>query len=186
VTRYQSWDQLLDYCVYSANPVGRLVLHLTGYVDEERRRLSDFTCTALQLANHWQDVGRDWEKGRVYLPLDAMARHHYSPQALQQDIERGAASDPFRALLRELCGRARELFDKGLPLVDLVDRRLAVDLDLFGRGGMAILDRIAGQDYDVIAKRPALGKAAKAMLLLKALTHRAMARPLREAQHAYR
>ena len=186
VTRYESWDQLLDYCVYSANPVGRLVLHLTGYVDEERRRLSDFTCTALQLANHWQDVARDCEKGRAYIPLDAMAQHRYSPQALQQDIERGAASDPFRALLRDLCGRARELFAKGLPLVDLVDRRLAVDLDLFSRGGMAILDRIASQRYDVIAKRPALGKAAKGMLLLKALTRRAMARPLREAQHAYR
>jgi len=186
VTRYESWGQLLDYCVYSANPVGRLVLRLCGYVDDERRRLSDFTCTALQLANHWQDVGRDWEKGRVYIPLDAMAQHRYSPDALQQDIQSGAASEPFRALLRDLCDRARHLFMQGLPLADLVDRRLAVDLDLFSRGGMAILDRIAGQDYDVIAKRPALGKAAKGILLLKALSRRAMARPLREAQHAYR
>lgn len=186
VTRYESWDQLLDYCLYSANPVGRLVLHLCGYVDEERRRLSDFTCTALQLANHWQDVARDWEKGRVYIPLDAMTQHRYSPQALRQDIERGAASAPFRALLQDLCGRAGELFAKGLPLVDLVDRRLAIDLDLFSRGGMAILDRIAAQDYDVIAKRPTLGKAAKGILLLKALSRRAVARPHREALHAYR
>jgi phytoene/squalene synthetase len=177
---------LLDYCVYSANPVGRLVLHLCGYVDEERRRLSDFTCTALQLANHWQDVGRDWEKGRVYIPQDAMQQHRYTPQAMREDIECGAASEPFRSLLRDLCERAGRLFEKGLPLVDLVDRRLAVDLDLFSRGGMAILDRIARQDYDVIAKRPALSKAAKGILLLRALSRRAMARPLREAQHAYR
>jgi squalene synthase HpnC len=186
VTRYESWEQLLDYCVYSANPVGQLVLHLCGYVDDERRRLSDFTCTALQLANHWQDVTRDWEKDRVYLPLDVMAQHQYSAQTLQQDIERGRASEAFRALMRELCGRARELFEKGLPLVDVVDRRLAVDLDLFSRGGMAILDRIAGQDYDVIVKRPALGKAAKGILLLRAMTGRAIAKPPREAQHAYR
>jgi squalene synthase HpnC len=186
VTRYQSWDQLLDYCVYSANPVGRLVLQLCGYTDEERRRLSDFTCTALQLANHWQDIGRDWQKDRVYLPLDVMAQHRYSVEALQQDIERGEASSACRALLEDLCARARELFHKGLPLVDTVDRRLAVDLDLFSRGGMAILDRIAGQNYDVIAKRPALGKAVKGMLLLKALGRRVIPKPLREAQHAYR
>jgi squalene synthase HpnC len=186
VTRYESWDQLLDYCVYSANPVGRLVLHLAGYTDEERRGLSDFTCTALQLANHWQDVKRDWDKGRVYIPLDAMAQHDYSPQTLQQDIDRGSASEPFRSMMRDLCERAGRLFEKGLPLVASVDRRLAVDLDLFSRGGMAILDRIAGQGYDVIARRPALGKAAKGILLLKALSRRVRARPLREAQHAYR
>jgi squalene synthase HpnC len=186
VTRYQTWDQVLDYCVYSANPVGRLVLHLCGYTDEQRRDLSDFTCTALQLANHWQDVSRDWETDRVYIPLDAMTKHRYSLEALERDITRGQASEPFRAVLKDLCGRARELFLKGLPLVDSVDRRLAVDLDLFSRGGMAILDRIAGQNYDVIAKRPVLGKAAKGMLLLKALGRRAMPRPHREAQHAYR
>jgi squalene synthase HpnC len=186
VTRYETWEQLLDYCVYSANPVGRLVLHLCGYTDEERRGLSDFTCTALQLANHWQDVGRDWEKGRVYIPLDAMAAHDYSPEALWKDIASHAASPAFQRLIRDLCGRARELFLKGLPLVDLVDRRLAWDLDLFSRGGLAILDRIAAQHYDVIRERPALGKAAKAALLLRALLRRARPRPLREAQHAYR
>jgi squalene synthase HpnC len=186
VTRYESWDQLLDYCVYSANPVGRLVLHLCSYVDEERRRLSDFTCTALQLANHWQDVRRDWDKGRVYIPLDAMEKHRYSLQALQADIARGQASDSFQALLRDLCGRAREWFGRGLPLVDLVDRRLAVDLDLFHRGGLAILDRIARRNYDVIAQRPTIGKAAKGILLLKALSRRAISKPPREAQHAYR
>ncbi|MEX2300614.1 MAG: squalene synthase HpnC [Bryobacterales bacterium] len=186
VTRYQSWDQLLEYCVYSANPVGRLVLHLCGYTDDQRRELSDFTCTALQLANHWQDVGRDWEKGRVYIPLDAMAKHRYSVEALERDIAQGQASEPFRAVLKDLGGRARELFLKGLPLVDSVDRRLAVDLDLFSRGGMAILDRIAAQNYDVIAQRPVIGKAAKGVLLLKALGRRAMPKPLREAQHAYR
>jgi squalene synthase HpnC len=186
LTRYQSWDQLLDYCLYSANPVGRLVLQLCGYTDEERRGLSDFTCTALQLANHWQDVGRDWAKGRVYIPLAVMAQHRYSVEELQRDIERGEASGAFRALLEDLCARARELFHKGLPLVDMVDGRLAVDLDLFSRGGMAVLDRIAAQRYDVIARRPALGKAAKGILLLKALGRRAIPRPLREAQHAYR
>lgn len=186
VTRYDTWEQLLDYCVYSANPVGRLVLHLCGYSDEERRRLSDFTCTALQLANHWQDVSRDWEKGRVYIPLEVMAGHGYSVEALQADLEGGKGGQPFRAMMQDLCHRARDLFAKGLPLVDLVDRRLAVDLDLFSRGGMAILDRIAAQDYDVIAKRPALSKAAKAVLLIKALSRRSMSKPQREAQHAYR
>jgi len=185
ITRYETWDQLLDYCVYSANPVGRLVLHLCGYTDEERRSLSDATCTALQLANHCQDVTRDWDKGRVYIPLDAMAPHRYSLAALEEDIRRGVASAPFRALMGEICGRARELFVKGLPLADLVDRRLGVDLELFSRGGMAILDRIAGQGYDVIAKRPALGKAAKGILLLKVLARRVIPKP-REALHAYR
>lgn len=186
VTRYDSWDQVLNYCVYSANPVGRLVLHLCGYVDEKRRALSDFTCTALQLANHWQDVGRDWDKGRVYIPQEVMAAHGYSVESLERDIQRGEASEPFRAVTKDLTVRAQNLFEKGLPLVDMVDRRLAVDLDLFSRGGMAILDRIAAQNYDVIAKRPSLGKATKAVLLLKALGRRAMPKPSREAQHAYR
>ena len=133
VTRYATCDELFGYCRYSANPVGRLVLYLCGYRDAERQRLSDATCTALQLANFWQDVTVDCEKDRVYMPLDVLraARLHGGRNL------RGAAFTPaFRAAMREVVERARALFHEGLPLARMVDRRLALDLELFSRGGM--------------------------------------------------
>lgn len=165
VTRYQTYAELLDYCVYSANPVGRLVLHLCGYQDAERRRLSDATCTALQLANFWQDVTRDLEKGRVYIPLDAMNAHGYR----LEDLEQRRFNKNFREMMRELVNRAHMLFLQGLPLVEKVGRRLAVDIELFSRGGLAILEKIRAQDYNVLERRPVLGKKDRIALLGRAL-----------------
>ncbi len=167
-TRYETLDGLLDYCRYSANPVGRLVLHVCGYADEERIELSDFTCTALQLANFWQDVALDFHMGRIYIPLECMERREYSPFHLEHDIKQGQASERFRGLMRELVDHTEELFQRGLPLVRSVDRRLGIDLDLFSRGGMAILEWIRRQDYDVLSRRPALSKPRRMLLLLQA------------------
>jgi squalene synthase HpnC len=170
VTRYEDWDSLFDYCRYSANPVGRLVLYLCGYADPERHRLSDATCTALQLANFWQDVTVDLQKGRVYLPREVMVRHGYDPENL---TERRFTPE-FREAMREAVGQARGLFLKGLPLARMVDRRLAVDLSLFSMGGMRILDKIESQDYDVLAARPAISKMERAGLLLSAIWREAI------------
>ena len=169
VTRYQNWDELFGYCRCSANPVGRLVLRLCGYADEERDRLSDATCTALQLANFWQDVTVDYAKDRVYLPLDLLARHGYSVE----DIAARCFNAAFQAVMREAVDMARRLFEQGLPLVKMVDRRLAFDLDLFSRGGLRILDKIEQQDYDVLARRPAVSKADRVGLLVQALARAA-------------
>ena len=138
VTRYHNMDEVFAYCVNSANPVGHLVLYLCGYRDAERQRLSDFTCTALQLANFWQDVTVDLEKDRVYLPLDLLAKYDYSVD----ELFALKFNDRFRALMREAVAVADDLFRRGLPLMKLVDRRLALDLDLFSRGGMKVLDKI--------------------------------------------
>ncbi len=172
VTRYRNFEELFEYCRYSANPVGRLVLALCGYRDAERQALSDATCTALQLANHWQDVTVDLLKDRVYLPLDLLERHGYPIEALlarRFDARFGAA-------MREAVAVARELFLKGLPLAGMVDRRLAIDLDLFSRGGLKVLEKIQRQDYNVLGARPAISKIERVGLLLGALTRRALAR----------
>ena len=173
VTRYRNFDELFQYCRYSANPVGRLVLGLCGYRDEERQALSDATCTALQLANFWQDVTVDLLKDRVYLPLDVMARHGYR---LEDLFER--RFDPrFRAAMKEAVEVARVLFLKGLPLAGQVDRRLAIDLELFSRGGLKVLEKIERQGYDVLRARPAISKVERVGLLLGAITRRALAWP---------
>jgi squalene synthase HpnC len=165
VTRYQNWNELFGYCRCSANPVGRLVLRLCGYADEERDRMSDSTCTALQLANFWQDVTVDFEKDRVYLPLDLLAKHGYSVEQLGAR-EFNAA---FQAVMREAVEVARGLFHDGMPLAKTVDRRLAFDLELFSRGGMRVLDKIERQDYNVLARRPAISKFERLQLLVASL-----------------
>jgi squalene synthase HpnC len=172
VTRYRNFEELFEYCRYSANPVGRLVLGLCGYQDAARQTLSDATCTALQLANFWQDVTVDLEKDRVYLPLDVLSRYGYSLEGL---VKR--KFDPnFRDAMREVVGVARELFLKGMPLAGQVDRRLAIDLELFSRGGLKILDKIEQQDYNVLAARPVISKTERVALLLGALARRAFSR----------
>jgi squalene synthase HpnC len=172
VTRYRNFDELFEYCRYSANPVGRLVLGLCGYQDAARQALSDATCTALQLANFWQDVIVDLKKDRVYLPLDVLERHGYS----LDDLFARRFDERFREVMKEVTGVARELFFKGLPLADQVDRRLAIDLELFSRGGLKILEKIERQDYDVLRARPAITKTERVGLLLGALTRRAFSR----------
>lgn len=165
VTSYEDYAALFQYCVYSANPVGRLVLYLCGYRDEERQQLSDRTCTALQLANFWQDVSVDLLKNRVYIPLDVVRRHGYSLEDLRAGHENGA----FRDVMKEVVQQARRLFHEGLPLVNRVDRRLAVDLDLFSRGGLYILDKIEKQNFNVLLQRPHISKSERVGILLRAL-----------------
>jgi squalene synthase HpnC len=172
VTRYRTFDELFEYCRYSANPVGRLVLGLCGYRDAARQELSDATCTALQLANFWQDVIVDLQKDRVYLPAELLEKHGYSVEALF--ARRFNAQ--FRAAMQEAVEVARALFLKGLPLADQVDRRLAIDLELFGRGGLKVLEKIERQNYDVLRARPAISKTERVGLLLGAITRRVFAR----------
>jgi len=168
VKRYPTWDAVLNYCVYSANPVGRLVLYLCGYRDEPRQRLSDATCTALQLANFWQDVSRDLEKGRIYIPLDDAAAHSLA----EKDIVERRFDARYISLMKDLIARTRALFAEGMPLAKMVDARLSVDLEMFSRGGIAVLDAIEAADYNTLHHRPSIGKAKQARLLGRALvTH---------------
>src|SRR5208283_3373877 len=165
VKRYQTWDSMIAYCVYSANPVGRLVLYLCGYRDESRQKLSDATCTALQLANFWQDVSRDLEKGRIYIPLDIAATHDLTGT----DIVERRFDQRYVRLMKDLIARTRTLFAEGAPLANIVDGRLSVDLDMFTRGGLAVLDAIESKGYDTLHQRPSIGKAKQARLLGRAL-----------------
>lgn len=168
VVEYKTYDQLLDYCTRSANPVGHLVLYLGRCFDAESASLSDKTCTALQLANFWQDVARDLDIGRIYLPREDRARFDYA----ESDLRARRFTPEFRSLLKFEVERTRTLFAEGRPLVSRMPRSLAVDVDLFTRGGLAILDRIERQGFDVLGSRPRLGKLAKVGLLLRALVSR--------------
>jgi squalene synthase HpnC len=165
VSRYQTYEDLFEYCRYSANPVGRLVLRLCGYYTAERVRLSDATCTALQLANFWQDVTIDFEKDRVYIPLEVLHRHGSSVE----EIAARRATPAFRAAMREVVDRAQSLFEQGLPLARTVNFRLSLDLDLFSRGGLRVLEKIRERDYDVLSARPAISKGERVRVLISAM-----------------
>ena len=168
VHRYAKWEDVIGYCRYSANPVGRLVLYLMGYRDAERQALSDATCTALQLANFWQDVGRDLEKGRIYIPLELAAAHGVT----EDDIASKRFDSDYVALMKELIVRTRTLFAVGAPLADRVSPEFRVDLELFNRGGCAVLDAIESMGYDTLHGRPALNRGVQARLLGRALISR--------------
>jgi squalene synthase HpnC len=168
VTNYEAYEQLLDYCTRSANPVGHLVLYLGRAFEPENARLADFTCTGLQLANFWQDVARDLAIGRVYLPREDRERFGYP----DQDLNARRFTPAFASLLRFEVDRARALLLEGQSLVERMPAALAVDVDLFSRGGLAILDLIENQKYDVLTRRPRLGKLAKLGLLGRALLAR--------------
>ncbi len=171
VHRYGSWDQVLRYCRYSANPVGRLVLYLCGYRDAERQRLSDAICTALQLANFWQDVSRDLDKGRIYIPGDLLSHHGLAAEV----IEARHFDAQYAALMKDLLARTRALFAEGLPLTGKVDAALRVDLDLFSRGGLAVLEAIESIGYNTLEHRPSVGQFTRARLLSHAVAGRFMA-----------
>jgi len=164
ITRFPTFRDLLGYCRYSANPVGHLVLYLGGYRDHERQQLSDYTCTALQLANFWQDVSVDYAKGRIYLPLEDLRRFGVG----EEDISAGQNSAAFREMLRFEVARTREWFAQGLPLVGKVSRELAVDIELFSRGGLEVLNAIERQGYAVLGNRPAISKTRKLALVARA------------------
>jgi squalene synthase HpnC len=164
VTRFETFDDVLAYCRYSANPVGHLVLYLCGYSDAERQQLSDYTCTALQLANFWQDVFVDFGKSRIYLPLEDLRRFGVTGD----DLAQRRATPQFTAMMKFEVERAREWFERGLPLIKKVNRELALDLDLFSRGGMEILRAIERQGFDVLRSRPVISKTRKLMLVVRA------------------
>lgn len=160
-TEYNTWDELLEYSRYSANPVGRLVLWVCGYRDEERGLLSDKVCTALQLANFWQDVVEDKERGRRYIPAESMDRF----QIDEGQIVGRVFTPEFRSMMHDLVARTRTMLREGGVISAKVDRELAVTLNLFRKGGDAILDGIVAQDYDVLRGRPVVSKTKKLMLL---------------------
>ena len=164
VTRFETFDDILAYCHYSANPVGHLVLYLCGYSDAERQQLSDYTCTALQLANFWQDVFVDYGKGRIYLPLEDLRRFGVTGE----DIAQRRATPQFVSMMKFEVERARDWFARGLPLVNMVNRELAIDLELFSRGGQEILNAIERQGFDVLRLRPEISKSRKLLLVLRA------------------
>src|SRR5580658_9491602 len=164
VRRYETFTDLLGYCRNSANPVGHLVLYLCGYRDAERQQLSDYTCTALQLANFWQDVSADFAKGRIYLPLEDLSLFNVT----ESDIAGNQNTTAFRALMKFEVERARDWFRQGLPLIKKVDSELAIDLDLFSRGGQEILNAIEKQDFAVLGNRPAISKPRKLALVARA------------------
>ena len=155
VRRYATEEELLDYCRYSANPVGRLILTLFGYRDEELYRLSDAICTGLQLANHWQDVSVDLDKDRIYLPQDHWRRFDLGAE----DLFRRTATTAFKQLLAFEVARAREFLAQGRRLPEKVEGRLRWELKFTWQGGMCILDKIEKADYDVFKRRPVVTKA---------------------------
>src|SRR5271166_3618859 len=164
VTRFAAFDDVLAYCRFSANPVGHLVLYLCGYRDAERRQLSDYTCTALQLANFWQDVSVDYAKGRIYLPLEDLCRYAVS----EEDLAQNRNTPAFCEMMKFEVERAREWFGRGLPLVQKVDKELAVDIKLFSRGGQEILKAIERQGFAVLGRRPVISKPRKLALVGRA------------------
>ena len=163
IHRYDTFEKLTNYCEHSANPVGRLFLNIFGYQDEERRKLSDYTCTALQLANFWQDIPIDYQKGRIYIPLEDMERFRYTESELSQKIY----NDAFIQLMQHEINRADDFFQKGLPLAKSLTGKIRIDVECFSRGGMKILDKIRKINYNVLNHRPTISKWNKAWLLMK-------------------
>jgi squalene synthase HpnC len=163
--RYETFDELLDYCSHSANPVGHLVLYLLGHRDARRQSLADSTCTALQLTNFWQDVNADLAKGRIYIPREDMTHFGYS----EGELLSGTYNEAFRRLLAFEVSRTRRLFADGLPLLGLSSGRLRFDLRLFTLGGLAALKAIERADYDVLKRRPRVSRWQKLWLGLRGL-----------------
>ncbi len=173
-SRYDTFQDVLDYCDLSANPVGEMVLALWDIdTDSEegryRRDLSDATCTALQIANHWQDVRRDYlDTGRLYLPLEEIHAFGLTEEDIAEGIRRRQCPDAYRTLMRFQVDRAEAWFRKGERLINEVPRELAIDLRLFTDGGRAVLKTIERQNYDTLSRRPKVGKHTRAWLALRA------------------
>jgi squalene synthase HpnC/squalene synthase HpnD len=171
VSEYSTFEQLLEYCRRSANPVGHLVLCVAGANSPENVRLADATCTALQLANFWQDVARDLTIGRIYLPREDRSRFGYS----ESDLRSLRFTPEFSRLLKFEIDRTRNLFAEGRLLVSRIPRAFAIDVDLFSRGGLAILDAIEARGFDVLSARPSLSRWTKVRLLGRAVAALGMA-----------
>ena len=163
-TRYKTYGDLLEYCQYSANPVGRLVLYLGGYSDSERQELSDLICTALQLTNHWQDINWDFEQlKRIYIPLDDMEKFQY----YESDLGSRICDKRFIELMKMEIKRTQNLFKKGLPLCSMLDGSLGAEVELIVRSGQEILRRIELVQYDIFRCRPTLSKRTGLKLLIQ-------------------
>lgn len=162
--RYETWEELLDYCRRSADPIGRLVLLTFGYRDPALERLSDRVCTALQLANHWQDLAIDLRRGRLYVPREVRDAHAVK----EWDLNAGRVTPEFTAMMADLVARTRALFAEGRPLCDRVGRDLRFEMRLTWLGGSSILDRVAASGYDVFRRRPRHGMLDKARLAWRA------------------
>ncbi|MDP6444036.1 MAG: squalene synthase HpnC [Pirellulaceae bacterium] len=163
-TRYATWDELLSYCELSANPVGRIVLHIGDAYDEANVRDADAICTGLQLANFWQDMRRDFQMGRVYAPAELL-----DEAGVQEDDFRDDAANPaMRDLVRRLVEMTEPLLQRGSPLVERVPAWLAADVRLFVGGGECVLRAIRRQQFDVLRKRPEVGKASQLRLVIAA------------------
>lgn len=166
--RYADFNEVLDYCTRSANPVGRLILLLFDYRDTHLHLLSDHICTALQLANFWQDVAVDIQKDRIYLPLDELARYGVTVE----DLKNRRLTSQYASLLKFQVGRTKEIFEQGRVLPSLVGGRLSIELRLTWLGGMRILEKIEGLQFDTLTQRPSISTSDKIMLLLKSLISR--------------
>lgn len=164
-SEYDSWADLLDYCRRSANPVGRLVLRIGGYHGEALERSSDALCTALQLANFWQDFGRDWRTGRVYVPREVWQ----GTGASRADLERGTMTPPWVAALTQCVARTRACFERGRLVCDSVGGRLSLELRLTWLGGSRILDRVERGAAALLTDRPTLGARDLPALLWRAV-----------------
>ena len=165
VHRYRTWDDLLDYCRRSANPVGRLVLRIAGVRDAAADASADDVCTALQITNFLQDLGRDWARGRLYMPADV-----YEPfGAREEDLVRVPLSSPWRRTLAEVGQRTARLFDRGRTVSDRVGGRLGIELRLTWLGGRRILDHLERNGYDPLVRRPSLGVSDYVLMLWHAL-----------------
>lgn len=167
-TRYRDFDEVLDYCSRSANPVGRLILLLFDYRDEKLHRMSDDVCTGLQLANFWQDVSIDIRKDRIYLPADEMA--HYG--VTEDDLRSGRFTERYASLMKYQVERTHEIFNRGRMLSKLVSGRLAIELRLTWLGGMRILERIEEQGFDTLRSKPMITSLDKIRLIVQSLLTR--------------
>ena len=163
--RYETFEELLAYCEKSANPVGRIFLRILSIDDPQLDRLSDLTCTGLQLANHWQDIERDLRQGRIYIPMEDMRRFGIN----EEDLAASAANDPTRRLIEFQVDRAVDYLQRGQDLLNFISGKGRLDIDLFSRGGLAICDAIRNQDHDVLFRRPKLGTFKKVSLVGGAL-----------------
>jgi len=195
ITRYDTFEQVVDYCTRSADPVGRLVLYVCGYRDAERQKLSDATCTALQLANFWQDVRRDVvERDRVYIPEDVARKHGLDIALMVKAVKIDHAAGPhcracdssqrvpsaginailpaYRNTIRDLVERTWPRFATGRALLPRVDRRVRADVKLFTEGGECILRLIERLNYNTLQTRPTLGRGARTALMMRALWNR--------------
>jgi len=175
---YSTFSELLEYCRHSANPVGHLVLFLGHSYNSDNVELSDHICTGLQLANFWQDVCRDFRRGRIYLPRETIAQYNCN----EAEFQMGRATEGFRQALEHEVARAEQMLERGLPLVERVDRSIRLEVDIFVHAGLAVLNAIRQCDFDVWSERPTIGRMTKARLLSGAIRRRWLGRVMRGAR----